>query len=341
MSHSTRKWSAPRGRSGLHPPPDRVPAVAVASARAACFDGWVSARPTLLTNRPMLGIAFMMLAATMLPAMNGFGKYLASEYPPQQVIWARLVTHLLWMLVLFLPRSGLSLFRTGRPWTQLSLSLIMLASTSLFFVAMPHVGLAKGSTIIFVAPFLVMLLAAPILGEPLSLRRFLAVGAGFAGVIVVIRPGAAGFDWPSLAIFASSALYALFQVLGRLAAAIDRPETSTLYSVLAGAIVMTAIVPFDFVLPRTASDAAMMASMGLIGALGHYCVARALSYADAGLVSPFNYWQLVGAVILGYAMFGDLPDAWTWVGAAIIVAAGVLLAWSESAAARRRVSPAP
>lgn len=283
----------------------------------------------------------MMLAATLLPVMNGFGKQLASEYPPEQVIWARLATHLLWMLVLFLPGRGLALFRTRRPWTQLALSLIMLASTSLFFFAMPHVGLAKGSTIIFVAPFLVMLLAAPILGEALSLRRFLAVAAGFAGVMVVIRPGAGGFDWPSVAIFASSALYALFQVLGRLAAAVDRAETSTLYAVLAGAIAMSVVVPFDFVAPRSAVDAAMMASMGLIGALGHYCVARALSYADAGLVSPFNYWQLVGAVILGYAMFGDLPDAWTWGGAAIIVLAGVLLAWSESAASRRGVRTRP
>jgi drug/metabolite transporter (DMT)-like permease len=296
----------------------------------------VSPPATLLTNRPLLGIGFMMLSATLLPAMNAFGKHLAAEYPPQQVIWARLTTHLLWMLVLFMPRSGLALFRTSRPWTQLSLSLIMLVSTTLFFFALPHVGLAKGSTIIFVSPFLVMLLAAPILGELLSWRRFLAVLAGFAGVVVVIRPSPGALDWPSLGILASSALYALFQVMARRAAAVDRPETSTLYAVLAGAIVMSAVVPLDFVAPRSLRDAAMMASMGLLGALGHYCVARALSYADAGLVSPFNYWQLAGAVVLGYAMFGDLPDAWTWTGAGIIVAAGVALAWSETAAARRR-----
>jgi drug/metabolite transporter (DMT)-like permease len=296
----------------------------------------VGAPATLLTNRPLLGIAFMMLSATLLPAMNAFGKQLAAEYPPQQVIWARLTTHLLWMLVLFMPRNGLALFRTSRPGTQLSLSLIMLVSTTLFFFALPQVGLAKASTIIFVAPFLVMLLAAPILGEALSWRRFLAVLAGFAGVVVVIRPSPGALDWPSLAILASASLYALFQVLSRRAAAVDRPETSTLYAVLAGTIVMSAVVPFDFVAPRNLRDAAMMASMGLLGALGHYCAARALSYADAGLVSPFGYWQLAGGVVFGYALFGDLPEAWTWAGAAIIVVAGAGLAWSETAAARAR-----
>ena len=117
----------------------------------------------------------------------------------------------------------------------------------------------------------------------------------------------------------------------------NRPHAGH-YAVLAGTIVMSAIVPFHFVLPRSAGDAAMMASMGLIGALGHYCIARALAYADASLVSPFNYWQLIGAVILGYAMFGDLPDRWTWIGAAVIVGAGLLLAFGETRAARRRVS---
>ena len=189
--------------------------------------------------------------------------------------------------------------------------------------------------------------------SPLSARnydRLLPLLTPVCRPVAIDTPGYGGSDLPErqwevadyaalvLAIFASAALYALFQVLARMAAAFDRAETSTLYAVVAGTIVMSAIVPFHFVLPRSAGDAAMMASMGLIGALGHYCIARALAYADASLVSPFNYWQLIGAVILGYAMFGDLPDRWTWIGAAVIVAAGLLLAFGETRAARRRVS---
>lgn len=290
--------------------------------------------PTLASNRPLLGIALMLVSGTIMPVMNGFGKMLATSYPPEQVIWARLLTHLLWVLAFFLPRSGMSLFRTVRPSVQLALSLCMLVSTTLFFFAVPHVGLAKASVINFVAPFMVMLLAVPMLGERLALRRFLAVAGGFAGVVVVIRPGFDALDWASIAILASSFFFALFQCYSRLAAAVDRPETSILYSVLAGAIVMSAVVPFGFVMPRTPMDGAIMASLGLVGATGHYFMARAFSYADASIISPFLYWQLLGAVAVGFWLFGDLPDAWTWIGAAMIVTAGLFLAWSEAAGRR-------
>ncbi len=290
--------------------------------------------PKLTSHRPLLGIALMLVSGTIMPVMNGFGKMLATSYPPEQVIWARLLTHLLWVLAFFLPRSGMSLFRTARPSVQLALSLCMLVSTTLFFFAVPHVGLAKASVINFVAPFMVMLLAVPMLGERLALRRFLAVAGGFAGVVVVIRPGFDALDWASIAILASSFFFALFQCYSRLAAAVDRPETSILYSVLAGAIVMSAVVPFGFVMPRTPMDGAIMASLGLVGATGHYFMARAFSYADASIISPFLYWQLLGAVAVGFWLFGDLPDAWTWIGAAMIVTAGLFLAWSEAAGRR-------
>jgi drug/metabolite transporter (DMT)-like permease len=211
--------------------------------------------PKLTSHRPLLGIALMLVSGTIMPVMNGFGKMLATSYPPEQVIWARLLTHLLWVLAFFLPRSGLGLFRTARPSVQLALSLCMLVSTTLFFFAVPHVGLAKASVINFVAPFMVMLLAVPMLGERLALRRFLAVAGGFAGVVVVIRPGFDALDWASIAILASSFFFALFQCYSRQAAAVDRPETSILYSVLAGAIVMSAVVPFGFVAPRPGSTA--------------------------------------------------------------------------------------
>jgi drug/metabolite transporter (DMT)-like permease len=290
--------------------------------------------PKLTSHRPLLGIALMLVSGTIMPVMNGFGKMLATSYPPEQVIWARLLTHLLWVLAFFLPRSGLGLFRTARPSVQLALSLCMLVSTTLFFFAVPHVGLAKASVINFVAPFMVMLLAVPMLGERLALRRFLAVAGGFAGVVVVIRPGFDALDWASIAILASSFFFALFQCYSRQAAAVDRPETSILYSVLAGAIVMSAVVPFGFVMPRTPMDGAIMASLGLVGATGHYFMARAFSYADASIISPFLYWQLLGAVAVGFWLFGDLPDAWTWIGAAMIVTAGLFLAWSEAAGRR-------
>ncbi len=283
-----------------------------------------------IAHRPLLGIALMCVACTALPVMNGVAKLLSAEYPPAQVVWARFVSHLVCVLALFGPRLGVALLRTPRPAAQLGRSLAMLISSTMFFTGLPHVGLAEASVINFASPFIVMLLALPMLGERIVPARLLAVAIGFAGVIVVVRPGGAVFHWASLLILASAGLYAFYQVLTRMVAGHDRPETSILYSVLAGSLVLTAAMPFVWVAPRSAVDVLLMASLGLIGAFGHYCIARAMAYADAGLVSPFNYWQLIGSVALGWALFDQLPDAWTWAGAAIIIAAGLYIGWSES-----------
>lgn len=238
------------------------------------------------------------------------------------------------MLILFLPRNGLALLRTTRPAAQLGLSLVMLISSTVFFIALPHIGLAESSVINSVSPFLVMLLAWPMLGERVVIDRFIAVVVGFAGVIVVIRPGGEFFGWASMAILVSAGFYALYQVLARMVAGHDRPETSIVYSVLAGTIVLSLAMPWFWVMPTSWADAALLASLGLIGAFGHYCLARAMTYAAASVISPFNYWQFVGSVAIGYVLFGDLPDAWTWAGAAIIITAGLYIGWSESRGAR-------
>ncbi len=292
------------------------------------------------SNRPLLGIALMCIAGTALPFMNGFAKLLSETYPPEQVVWARFAGHLAWVLALFLPRNGLALLRATRPAMQLGLSLMMLSSSTVFFLALPHIGLAKASVINSVSPFLVMLLAWPMLGERPVLDRIIAVTIGFLGVIIVIRPGGEFFGWASMAILVSASFYALYQVLTRMVAGHDRPETSIVYSVLAGTIVLSLALPWFWVTPKSWLDASLLASLGLIGAVGHYCLARAMTYAAASVISPFNYWQFVGSVAIGYALFGDLPDAWTWMGAAIIIAAGLYIGWSESRGVRaRRLEP--
>lgn len=286
------------------------------------------------THRPLIGIALMCIAGTVLPFMNGFGKLLSETYPPEQVVWARFISHLAWVVALFGPRLGTALFRTTRPGLQLARSLTMVVSSVVFFVALPHIGLAEASVINFVSPFLVMLLALPMLGERFVAHRLIGVAVGFAGVIVVIRPGSDVFNWASVAVFCSAGFYALYQVLTRRVAGHDRPETSILYSVLAGSTAMSLAMPWFWKTPLSLVDAILMASLGFIGAIGHYCLARALVYAPASVISPFNYWQLLGAVVVGQALFGALPDAWTWAGAALIVGAGLYIGWREAGAAQ-------
>lgn len=283
--------------------------------------------------RILLGIGFMLIAASLFPVMNGLVQLLSRDYPSEQVIWARITGHLLIMVAVMAPGAGLRVLGTRRPGLQLARSACQLTSTSFYFVAVATVPLAKAAAIGFLAPFLVALIAWPMLGERPRLRRMLAVAAAFLGVLVVIRPKGETFQPASLLILGSASAYALYQVLTRMVAAHDRAETSALWSALLGAVVLTAAVPFFWVAPRSLGDGIAFLALGALGAGGHYCVARAFAYGPAAVISPFQYWQIVGSVLMGVAVTGLWPDGGTWAGAAIIVSAGIFLAMSE---ARRR-----
>jgi drug/metabolite transporter (DMT)-like permease len=182
-------------------------------------------------------------------------------------------------------------------------------------------------------PFFVTLLALPMLGERIDPKRLAAVIVGFLGVLVVIRPGSEVFQPASVLIVGSAFCYAVYQVFTRKVAGIDRPETSVMYSALIGTLVMTAVVPFVWTPPTNLTDILLHLALGCLGAGGHWCVAKAMTYGQANVISPFQYWQMIGSVIVGYIISGLLPDAITWFGASIIIAAGVTIAITET---RRR-----
>jgi len=201
----------------------------------------------------------------------------------------------------------------------------MLLSTLFFFSAVKSVGVAEAISISFVAPLVVVFLAWPLLGERITTMRVVAVVVGFAGVLVVIRPGSSVFQWASVLLVASALCYALYQIVIRRLAGLDHPATSIFYSVLLGAILLSVAVPFVWQTPRNWGDWALFLSLGALGGLGHYCVAKAMTYASANLVAPFNYTQMIGSVIVGYLMFAEVPDLYTWLGTGLIVGAGLLV----------------
>jgi drug/metabolite transporter (DMT)-like permease len=279
--------------------------------------------------RLLLGIGYMLLAMTLLPVMNGLVQFLLPRYPTEQVVWARIAGQFALMLAVMLPRSGPLVFQTRRPWLQAARSLCQLTSTSFYFSALGALALAKAAAIGFLAPFLVVLIAWPLLGERPKARRLAAVAIGFLGVLVVIRPGVEGFEPASLLVLGSATSYALYQVLIRKVAGQDSPETSTLWSALLGAVVLSLLLPWVWVTPASLMDALAFLGLGALATAGHYCMAQAMRHGPAGVIAPFQYWQIVGATLVGVAVSGLWPDGFTWAGAAIIVAAGVFLALAE------------
>ena len=215
----------------------------------------------------------MCAAGLLFPMMNGAAKTLGADYSTLQVSWARAFGHVVFMLAAFLPRHGIGLLRTRRPWLQIARSATLFTSNLCFFFAVVFIPIAKAGAISMTAPLIVAILAWPMLGERTTRTRVLALAIGFAGVLIVIRPGTAVFHVASLFVLASAASYGLYQILTRLIAAADPPETSTVYSSVVGAFVIVVALPFVWETPKSLFDLALFCSLGVLGALGHYCVA--------------------------------------------------------------------
>ncbi|WP_119420083.1 DMT family transporter [Desertibaculum subflavum] len=296
-------------------------------------------RPAPTPAHTLKGIAFMTAAATVFPVMNATVKYLTQFYPVVETIWARSLGHFLFVIALFAPSMGWRLFRTGFPKIQLTRSFLLLASTACFFFAISMISLADATSITFTAPFIIVALSGPMLGERVGFARWACVVAGFAGMLIVVRPGGDVAHWASFLVVGSATCYALYQIFTRKVAGVDAPETTVTYSALVATLLMTLLVPLHWRTPESLWHFALFVSTGLLGGLGHYCVARALYWGQASVVSNFNYVQLLGAAALGYLMFGHFPDAWTWIGAAVIVASGIAIAVLETRRVRSARNP--
>jgi drug/metabolite transporter (DMT)-like permease len=261
--------------------------------------------------------------------MNAAVKLLGANYPVAQIVWARFTGHLLVMLLVFLPQYGRRLLATRRPAVQIGRSLLMLVSNMMFVVAIARVPLATASAIGFTSPLIVTALSVPLLHEHVGIRRWSAVAIGFAGALLVIRPGSGLFDPAVFLLLLSSAAYALYQIATRWVSFYDDAAIGILFTALLGSLVMTMPLPLVFVMPHRALDMLLFCSLGLLGGAGHYLVIRAFQSGPAAVIAPLGYVELIGTTILGYLIFGNFPDLWTWIGAAIIIASGLYIAFRE------------
>ena len=281
------------------------------------------------TQRILAGILFMCGAGLLFPVMSGFAKFLVVDYSSLQVSWARAFGHIVFMLIFFVPKFGLRMLRTRRFGTQIVRAAMLFMSNVASFLSISFIPLAKAASITMMAPFFVLPLAWLALGERTTAGRLIATAVAFGGVLIVIRPGTELFHWASLLSLVSAAGYAVYQVLTRLISSIDSPETSAIYSSIVGGFGMLLVLPFVWKTPESLRDILYFCSLGVLGGVGHYFVARALTYAPANIVAPFQYMQLLGSVAIGYLFFGDFPDFLGWVGAAVIVAGGLYIGWSQ------------
>jgi len=280
---------------------------------------------------------YMTLAVSLFPFLNASVKYLGRHYPMPEIFWARYVGHVICCLILFAPGRGLAIFATRHPGTHLWRSLLLFGASSFYFLGLLTVDLPTASAIAFVGPIIVTALSVPMLGEKVGPRRWSAVVVGFAGALLIIRPGTDVMQWGAVLVLLDALCYAFYQVLSRRVGMRDTAATSVTLAGLGGLAMASLLLPFwPLVLPRSAFDWLIFASTGLIGMLGHYFVLKAVQWGSASFCAPIGYGELVGSTLLGYLIFAEFPDLWTWVGAAVIIASGLYIAYREHKLEQRR-----
>lgn len=278
------------------------------------------------------GMLLALITFMLYVGMDAVTKLLVADYPALQVAWARFVVHMAAVAILVAIRDT-GLLVTRHPVLQASRSVLMMAASLFVMVGLRYVQLAESSAILYVIPLIVTALALPFLGERVGLRRWLGVAVGFAGALIVIRPGSGAFQAAALLPLGGAFCFALFQILTRaLGRTSERSLTTLFYTPLAGAVVATVAVPFVWVAPDLRGWL-LLAALGLLGGLANFTQIKSLELAPASTIAPFIYTNLVWATLYGYLLFGDLPDGWTVLGAAIIAGSGLYVFYRERARA--------
>jgi drug/metabolite transporter (DMT)-like permease len=271
----------------------------------------------------------MLLATGCFGCLDTLSKVLVAHYPAAALVWLRYVLQTLVMLAIFLPRMGLRLVRTTSPGLQIIRGLMLVISSVVFVVALLHMPIAEVASIVFLAPIIVALAGGPLLGERVGARTWLALAGGFSGVLLIIRPGGAAFTWWALLPLACAFLFAGYQIITRRLAGHDDPITTLFYPGLIACFVVPPVFPGAFVVPTVPLHAAMLVSIGILGAVGHFLLIRAHAHAPATLLSPFGYTQLLVVLVLGWLVFGQLPDGIALAGIALIAGSGLGLIFAS------------
>jgi drug/metabolite transporter (DMT)-like permease len=273
----------------------------------------------------LIGIALMTGAVLLFACLDATAKYLGGHLDTMQVVAMRFITAFFVALIFSNPIVRPGMLRTARPGLQIVRGLMLVSTTICNFFAFRYLQLDQALAILFATPFLVAAAAGPILGEWIGWRRWCAIGVGFVGVLVVIRPAPGGFQWAALLSVGAAIFYAGYSIATRMAMRHESSETTLFYANLVGLVVMLPVLPFVWTAPPSLVDFALLLAVGALGSLGHFLLILAHHRAPASTLSPFIYTQLVWAIALGYAVFGDVPSRWTLVGAGIVVASGLYL----------------
>jgi drug/metabolite transporter (DMT)-like permease len=268
------------------------------------------------------GILLMAASLAIFAVLDASAKYVMQSLPPPVAVFFRYFVALVLSAVLLLQQGGPSLFITRRFGLHFLRGAMLLTSTLFNFIAISKLQLAQTAAISFTIPLWVCALSIPFLGEHVGPRRWAAVIVGFLGVLVIMRPGTSGFHWAMLLSTGAALGGAIYNIATRKVGGSDRAETSLFYVCLVGSL-GAALPLFSHWQTPQGFEWLLLGLMGLCGCVGHWLLIEAHRLTPASVLAPFVYTQIIWMILLGFIVFGDVPDGWTLLGGAIVIASGL------------------
>jgi drug/metabolite transporter (DMT)-like permease len=287
-------------------------------------------------DHPLRGIALIVASTVFLACSDALAKYLSLTLPAIEIAWIRFLVFFIIVIPMMVRTPGV--FRSTRPGLQVWRGLALVLSSLFFISGLRFLPIAEASATSFIGPVFVTALSIVLLGEKVGVRRWAATLAGLVGVMIVVRPGSSAFHPAAIFPIISALAWAFTLTVTRLISGKDRAVTTMVYSAITGLCLLTAMVPFVWVVPSW-RDIFLGVCIGIASTTGQWIVVLAFRYADASVLAPFSYCQLVWATILGFFIFGEAPDIWTIAGASVIIGSGLYTAHRERL--RRAQAPVP
>ena len=279
-------------------------------------------------DRPFRGIVLMLASTVFLGTSDVTAKYLSATLPSIEIAWIRFLVFAIIMIPGMLPGSPWYALRSDRKGLQAMRGVALLLSSLLFISGLRFLPIAEASATGFVAPLFVTALSIFFLGEKVGLRRWIATGVGLVGVLIILRPGTGAFHPAAFFPLVSAFCWACTLIITRMMSGTERAITVMAYSSIVGVVLLSGLVSSVWVTPSW-HDIALGIFIGVASTLGQWIVVLAFRYADASVLAPFSYTQLLWVSILGFLIFGEVPDVWTVTGAGFIVASGLYTAHRE------------
>jgi drug/metabolite transporter (DMT)-like permease len=278
---------------------------------------------------PVSSIALIMGSVLCFSVLDSIIKTLAPSYPVPFLVWARWVVQTLALVIWWGPQMKGKLFATHKPRVQILRGAVLVGSSIFFMSALKYLPLAEATALNYSTPVIVTLMAAMFLGERLNRASVGFVLAGVAGMLLIVRPGGEVFHGAALLALGSALCYSVFQILTRTVVG-DDPRVSLFLPALVGALLATLALPF-VEMPRTvaATDIALLVAGALVGTCGHFMFILAFRHGAVSALTPFTYFQIVFATLIGWALFGAFPDTWALAGMTVIALSGLLITLSQ------------